>query len=142
MKILQEWAQPEAPKEVTKIKPGIVNLGEISDIINSINEAVAPELSQDVADAKMALEKRNADDRAELMKIQKLNEKYEKLKAERVLLRKKSRAVELLGSIYATYNVNDKMLKEMIAVMNSLDTYNEQRLDRQIQKLENFAEPK
>lgn len=142
MKILEEWKQPEEPKEVTKLKPGIVNLGEISDIINSINEAVAPELSQDVADAKMALEKRNADDRAELMKIQKLNEKYEKLKAERVLLRKKSRAVELLGSIYATYNVNDKMLKEMIAVMNSLDTYNEQRLDRQIQKLENFAEPK
>lgn len=141
MKILEEWKQPEEPKEVVKVKPGIVNLGEISDIINSINEAVAPELSKDVADAKTALDKKNAEDRAELVKIQKLNDKYTKLKMERVMLQKKSKAVELLGNIYATYNVSDKMLKEMIAVMSNLDTYDEKRLDRQIAKLENFAAP-
>lgn len=141
MKILEEWKQPEEPREVVKVKPGIVNLGEISDIINSINEAVAPELSKDVADAKTALDKKNAEDRAELVKIQKLNDKYTKLKIERVMLQKKSKAVELLGNIYATYNVSDKMLKEMIAVMSNLDTYDEKRLDRQIAKLENFATP-
>jgi hypothetical protein len=141
MKILEEWKQPEEPREVVKVKPGIVNLGEISDIINSINEAVAPELSKDVADAKTALDKKNAEDRAELVKIQKLNDKYTKLKMERVMLQKKSKAVELLGNIYATYNVSDKMLKEMIAVMSNLDTYDEKRLDRQIAKLENFAAP-
>ncbi len=94
-----------------------------------------------MADAKTALDKKNAEDRAELVKIQKLNDKYTKLKMERVMLQKKSKAVELLGNIYATYNVSDKMLKEMIAVMSNLDTYDEKRLDRQIAKLENFAAP-
>lgn len=141
MKILQEWREPEnSVKEVQTITPSKIDLAELSNIVNELNEAVAPEFSKDAFNVKQELITNGENDKAQLEKIRKLNDDYSKLKHERLILTKKSKVVELLGKLYSTYQVSDKFGNDMLKVMDSLDTFDEARLDRQIKKLKDLTE--
>lgn len=123
---------------VKPMLPAKIDLAAISNIVNALNKAVAPVLSKDIHDIQDDIIKRNEGTKNKLLEVKELTKKHAELKVEKSMILKRLKIVSMLQEMYGTYSTNDKLRKDMLAIINSLDSYNDKRLDAQIAKLQNI----
>ena len=126
----------ESKKNETEIIPSKIDLSAISRIINSLNNIMAPVISNEISDIKSKLDKKNEDSKTKLMEVKDLNNKLTELKVEKQKVLKRIKIVSILGEMFSTCAINDKTRKEMVLMMKDLNNYSEKKLDLQISKLE------
>lgn len=123
-------------KKKSEVIPAKIDLSAISRIINSLNNIMAPVISNDIDDIKSKIDKKNEDNKTKLLEVRELNNKRSELKVEKAKVLKRIKIVSILGEMFSTCAINDKTRKEMITMMENLNSYSDKKLDAQISKLE------
>lgn len=136
MKIRREDKILTESKNDTEIIPSKIDLSAISRIINSLNNIMAPVISNEINDVKIKLDKKNEDSKSKLLEVKDLNTKLTELKVEKQKVLKRIKIVSILGEMFSTCAINDKTKKEMVIMMKDLNNYSDKKLDLQISKLE------
>lgn len=126
----------EESKKKSEVIPVKIDLNAISRIINSLNNIMAPVISNDIDDIKSKIDKKNEDNKTKLLEVRELNNKRSELKLEKTKVLKRIKIVSILGEMFSTCAINDKTRKEMITMMENLNSYSDKKLDAQIAKLE------
>ena len=83
MKIRREDKILTESKNDTEIIPSKIDLSAISRIINSLNNIMAPVISNEINDVKIKLDKKNEDSKSKLLEVKDLNTKLTELKVEK-----------------------------------------------------------
>lgn len=136
MRIRREDKILTKSKETEELVPAKIDLSAISRIINSLNNIMAPVISNDINDIKDKLDKKNEDSKSKLMEVKDLNNKLTELRVEKQKVLKRIKIVSILGEMFSTCAINDKLRKEMVLMMKELNNYSDKKLDLQISKLE------
>ena len=136
MKVKREDKILTESKKTEELVPSKIDLSAISRIINSLNNIMAPVISNEINDIKDKLDKKNEDSKSKLMEVKDLNNKLTELRVEKQKVLKRIKIVSILGEMYSTCAINDKLRKEMVLMMKELNNYSDKKLDLQISKLE------
>lgn len=134
MKIKYQDIAEKSP--VQDLLPNKIDLNAISSIINALNNIMAPVVSKDINNIKLDLDKRNEASKTKLLEVKELTKKNSELKVEKQMVLKRIKIVSMLGEMFSSYAINDKIKKDMLSMMATLDAYDDKRLDAQISKLE------
>ena len=123
-----------APK-AEKIEAQKVDLSKLGELINVLNEAIAPSISDDLKKDKDRLEEKRNEVKEKITDLQELNNKISELKKTKNDLLKKMKVVSLLANMHANFVINQNIKNETISILNNLNTFTSKRLNLQIEKL-------
>ena len=119
-----------------EIRPDVIDLTKISNIINELNAIVAPTISVDLAKVEKIIEVKGGMLKSSLMEAKKANEEFMELQSRKSMIIKKTKVMLLLSELHTNFKVNDNIKVETLNIIRDIDSYTEKRLNVQIEKLE------
>lgn len=134
MKIRSTQSLESATKK--EIRPDVIDLAKISNIINELNAIVAPTISVDLAKVEKIIEARGGMLKTSLLEVKKANEEFIELQSRKSMIIKKTKVMLLLSELHTNFKVNDNIKVETLNIIRDIDSYTEKRLNVQIEKLE------
>jgi len=134
MKIRSTQSLESATKK--EIRPDVIDLAKISNIINELNAIVAPTISVDLAKVEKIIEARSGMLKTSLLEVKKANEEFIELQSRKSMIIKKTKVMLLLSELHTNFKVNDNIKVETLNIIRDIDSYTEKRLNVQIEKLE------